>query len=104
MNGSSKLSMVCLVHSFLVLLGGGVARECRAVYKRLIQLLAEKRKEETSLVAARIRRKISFALMKMIISVSEVQETLGRTTISFRPLKNQLMFPKLVRGSRYIIF
>ena len=48
-------------------LGGGVARECRAVYKRLIQLLAEKRKEETSLVAARIRRKISLALMKMII-------------------------------------
>ena len=46
---------------------GGMARECRAVYKRLIQLLAEKRKEERSLVAAWVRRKISFALMKMII-------------------------------------
>ena len=36
----------------------GMARKCRAVYKRLIQLLAEKRKEETSLVAAWVRRKI----------------------------------------------
>ena len=66
MNGSSRLSMVRLVHLFFGALGG-MTRECRAVYKRLIQLLAEKRKEERSLVAAWVRRKISFALMKMII-------------------------------------
>ena len=42
---------------------GGMARERRAVFKRLIQLLAEKRKEERSLVAAWVRRKINFALM-----------------------------------------
>ena len=46
---------------------GGMARECSAVYKRLIEMIAEKRKQRVHLVTPWVRRKICFALMKAII-------------------------------------
>jgi len=46
---------------------GGMARECGAVYKRQIELLAEKKNQKIDLVAPWVRRRILFALMKMIV-------------------------------------
>ena len=46
---------------------GGMARECSMVFKRLIDLLADKRKINTSLVASWVRRKVNFSIMKSLI-------------------------------------
>ena len=44
------------------------ARECAMVFKRLIDLLADKRKTSTSLVASWVRRKVNFSIMKSLLS------------------------------------
>jgi len=44
-----------------------MAPECGSVYKRLIEMLAEKRNQKIDLVAPWVRRRISFALTKMIV-------------------------------------
>ena len=45
---------------------GGMARECSKFYSRLSEMIAEKRKECYSLIAAWVRRKICFSLIKLI--------------------------------------
>jgi hypothetical protein len=45
---------------------GGMGRECSKFYARLAESLSDKRKQDYSLTAAWIRRKICFALMKSI--------------------------------------
>lgn len=45
---------------------GGMARECSVVYKRLTELLAEKRNQNINLVAPWVRRKICFSIIKSI--------------------------------------
>ena len=43
---------------------GGMARECRAFYKRLAEMISEKRKVPTAMVTSFIRKKISFSLLR----------------------------------------
>ena len=43
---------------------GGMGQECQMFYKRLCQLLSEKRRENLSLVASWVRTKTSFALLR----------------------------------------
>ena len=45
---------------------GGMTRECSKFYSRLSEMIAEKRKECYSLIAAWVRRKICFSLIKSI--------------------------------------
>ena len=45
---------------------GGMARECTVFFRRLSSLLADKRKEEYSVMATWVRRKLSFALMRSV--------------------------------------
>ena len=47
---------------------GGMGRECRKLFSRLSEMLAEKRKLRQSIIASWVRRKISFSLMKSILS------------------------------------
>ena len=46
---------------------GGMARECRNFYGRLAQSIADKRKQNFSLITSWVRRKICFALMNCVI-------------------------------------
>ena len=46
---------------------GGMARECSMTFKRLIDLLADKRKLNTSMVSVWVKRKINFSLMKSLV-------------------------------------
>ena len=45
---------------------GGMGRECRKFYARLAENLSEKRKQNHSLTASWLRRKICFALMNSV--------------------------------------
>jgi hypothetical protein len=45
---------------------GGMGRECRKFYTRLAEMIAEKRKQPYSLIAAWLKRKICFSLMRSI--------------------------------------
>jgi len=46
---------------------GGLAKECENFYKRLAEMLSEKRKTNYSIVAAWVKRKISFSLIRSLI-------------------------------------
>ncbi|XP_066936770.1 uncharacterized protein [Clytia hemisphaerica] len=46
---------------------GGMARECSMVIKRLVELLADKRKTNVSLVSSWVKRKINLSLMKSLV-------------------------------------
>ena len=45
---------------------GGMSRECKHLYRRLSEIIAEKRKQDYSVITTWIRRKISFSLIKSI--------------------------------------
>ena len=45
---------------------GGMGRECRKFYTRLTEMIAEKRKQPYPLIAAWLKRKICFSLMRSI--------------------------------------
>ena len=46
---------------------GGCGREAKVFYKRVSELIAEKRKEHLSVVTSWVRRKVIFALIKSVI-------------------------------------
>ena len=45
---------------------GGMGRECRKVFSRLSEMIAEKRNQSRSIISSWIRRKINFSLMKSL--------------------------------------
>ena len=45
---------------------GGMSRECKHFYRRLSEIIAEKRKQDYSVITTWIRRKVSFSLIKSI--------------------------------------
>ena len=45
---------------------GGMARECQKFYKRLAELIAEKKKQRYSVISSWVKRKISFSLMNSV--------------------------------------
>ena len=51
----------------VLITGGGMAREAEAFYQRLAFLLAEKRRECSSVVMGWLRCKLSFALLRSAI-------------------------------------
>ena len=53
----------CLVHTTT----GGMSPECEAFDKQLAHMLADRRKDDYSVVANYIRTKIIFALLKSVI-------------------------------------
>ena len=46
---------------------GGMGRECAKFYKRLGEMISDKRKMNNSIVMGWIRRKLSFCLMRSVI-------------------------------------
>ena len=47
---------------------GEMARECAMVFQRLIDMFADKRKTNSSLVVSWVRRKVNFSVMKSLLS------------------------------------
>ena len=46
---------------------GGMGREAKQFYKRLCELLADKKKENLSMITTWVRRKVIFALMRSVL-------------------------------------
>ena len=60
---------------------GGMGRECRKFYSRLAEYLAEKRKQNLSLTASWLRRKICFALMNAVCMCIRGSRTVFRSQL-----------------------
>ena len=56
--------MAVLLH--LMSANGGMARECQKKFKRLAELIAEKKKQRYSVISSWVKRKFSFSLMNSV--------------------------------------
>ena len=63
-NESKNATKKALLHSFLAATGD---RKCRTFYKRLANMLAEKRKQPVEVIFFWLARKLNFPLMRSVV-------------------------------------
>ena len=80
---------------------GGMAHECKTFYKRLAQMIPEKRSIDCSTATNFVRTKISFSLLRSTLMCIRGSRSFKRD-FDLRKLSNSTSLPIFGRGNGYI--